>query len=301
MFKKIIIAGAMLGWGLAHAFAPQAGTWVVTAENNGRPGRGFGLDVQNGTLVMQMYAYDTSGYPMFYLSAGPLANNAYSGVLNKYRDGRYFGSGDRIGREDGNAGTVSMRFISGTKGYITFPNEPEKEISRFNFGYTNAAAQLRGIWMLSSVSPNGSAQDKLDYFSLTDAVRGSDYGTGAMASRDRTYSCENLTSGPNSGLTMCLKYASDGTAVRVNFFHISINDGEGWAGPTPQSADDVLYVKRVAGPNGDFTGIYYKDQPVEESAELQAAKLQARQDAAAQPIDRRENKDGQIDILPLQR
>ena len=43
MLKKIIFAGAMFAAGVAHAFTPQTGTWVVDAELNGKPGRGFGL------------------------------------------------------------------------------------------------------------------------------------------------------------------------------------------------------------------------------------------------------------------
>ena len=286
MFKKLMITGAMLFCGIAQAFVPQAGTWVVTAENNGQPGRGFGLDVQNGTLVMQMYAYDASGNPMFYLTAGNYANSSYTGVLNKYRDGRFFGSGDRNGRADGNAGTVKMRFVSGTKGYITFPNEPEKEISRFNFAYDKSAALLRGAWLLSSISPDGAAGDRVDFFGLNDPVQGSSYGTGALASPDRMYTCENLTSGPNAGLVMCLKYNQNGSTNRANFFELSVNEGEGVAGCSAQTMNDILFVRRVKSPAGDYTGIYYKNQPVHDSAEIEAAKLNARETTAAQAVDR---------------
>ena len=55
---------------------------------------------------MQMYAYDSSGYPTFYLTAGRYANERYTGVLNKYRNGRYFGSGARNGTPDGDAGVM---------------------------------------------------------------------------------------------------------------------------------------------------------------------------------------------------
>ena len=286
MFKTLIMAAAMAGASIAHAFTPQAGTWVVTAENNGEPGRGFGLDVQNSTLVMQMYAYDAGGNPVFYLSAGTLADNRYNGLLRKYRGGRFFGSGDLAGREDGDAGAVSMRFISGTRGYVTFPGEPEKEISRFNFGYTTAPEHLRGIWMLSALNRGSASLDRLDYFALEDAVQGSSYGTGAMVSRDRVYSCENLVSGPNAGLVMCLKFNTDSSLQRVNFFELSINDGEGVAGSSTQTADDVLYARRITNTTGDFTGIYYKSRPVEDSGEAAAVRRGAAEQAAALAVDR---------------
>jgi len=129
ILKKFAVVGALLGTSLAYAFAPQTGTWIMTSEVNGKPGRGLAIDVQDNTLVMQMYAYDASGNATFYMTSGTLANDRYSAPLNKYRGGRYLGSGDLSGKEDGSAGTVSIRFESGTKGYITLPGEAEKEIS----------------------------------------------------------------------------------------------------------------------------------------------------------------------------
>jgi len=125
ILKKIAVVGALLGTSLAYAFAPQTGTWIMTSEVNGKPGRGLAIDVQDNTLVMQMYAYDASGNATFYMTSGTLVNDRYSAPLNKYRGGRYLGSGDLSGKEDGSAGTVSMRFVSGTKGFITLPGEAE--------------------------------------------------------------------------------------------------------------------------------------------------------------------------------
>ena len=286
MLKKWVVFGAVLATGVAHAFAPQAGTWVVTAENNGKPGRGFGLDVQNDTLVMQMYAYDASGNPSFYLSAGKIANNSYSGALNKYRGGRYFGSGDLTGREDGSAGTVSMRFVSGTEGFIQFPNEPEKAINRFSFGYSNAPAHLRGIWTLVAINKTSETLDKLDYFGLEKLVDGSGYGTGGIASTDYQYVCENLTSGPNAGLTMCLKFNTSGSVIRANYFRLSVNEGEGVAGASGATANDLLFVKRITNTVGDATGIQIKNQPAD-AVPVDAAQLSnAMQRAAENPVDR---------------
>lgn len=287
MFKQAMVIGAMLGASMAaQAFMPQAGMWMVKSERNGQPGRGFGLDVQNDTLVLSVYAYDQNGNSTFYLSAGKYASDRYVGELNKYRGGRYFGSGDRVGKEDGSAGQVSMRFVSGTKGYITFPGEPEKEIARFDFGYNNSQQHLRGVWMLSAVNRNSSSRDQIDYFGLEDAVQGTSYGAGAMVSRDRTYWCENLVRGPNAGYVMCVKFNSNDDIQRVNYFEVSVNDGEGVAGGATGALDDVLYVKRVTNPSGDFIGLSYKDAPVTETEEVSAAKRQAMEQAALLPVDR---------------
>src|SRR5256885_6012133 len=58
MFKKTLAAAILLGCGLAQAFMPQSGSWVVNSELDGKPGRGMVVDAQNGTVALQMYAYE---------------------------------------------------------------------------------------------------------------------------------------------------------------------------------------------------------------------------------------------------
>lgn len=281
MLKKLMILGALLTAGVAQAFVPQAGTWVVTSENNGQPGRGFGLDVQDTTLVMQMYAYDSSGYPTFYLTAGRYANERYTGVLNKYRNGRYFGSGARNGTPDGDAGVVSMRFISGTKGYITFPNEPEKEINRFSFAYNTEPNSLRGFWLLSAVNDQSAANDRVDFFKLERIQGRSDYGTGIINSTDNQYACENLVRGPNAGNVMCLQFNTYGQSIRTSFFQYSVNDGEGFAGRSSTEAYDMLIARRITNSAADRTGLVLKNQEAAQPLDADLVK-NAMNEAASQ-------------------
>ena len=93
----------------------------------------------------------SSGTPTFYLSAGAYRNGTYSGQLGQYRNGRHLGSGARDGVATGSAGVVSMRFVSGTQGFITFPGEAEKSISRYSFAYNNRPESLRGIWLFNGI------------------------------------------------------------------------------------------------------------------------------------------------------
>lgn len=85
MWKTKIAAIALLwGTGIAHAYMPQAGTWVVTSELDGKPGRGLAIDVQNDTLLMQMYAYEASGEPTFYLAVGKMVDSSATAELTRY-------------------------------------------------------------------------------------------------------------------------------------------------------------------------------------------------------------------------
>ena len=48
------IATTTCAWA-ARDFTPQAGTWVVSSEVDGKPGRGLAIDVQGNTFFMQVY------------------------------------------------------------------------------------------------------------------------------------------------------------------------------------------------------------------------------------------------------
>ena len=57
---------------------------------------------------------------------------------------------------------MSIRFTSGTTGYITFPTKARVAISRFNFGYGAVADSLRGFWTFSSIGSEGLQSDLVE-------------------------------------------------------------------------------------------------------------------------------------------
>ncbi|MDA8523142.1 hypothetical protein [Acidovorax sp. NCPPB 4044] len=266
----------------AHAYEPQAGTWVVSSEVDGRPGRGLSVDVQNGTLALQMYAYESSGQPTFYLAVGPVADNKVTARLNRYTGGRFFGSGAQSGTEAQSPGNVTVRFTSGTTGFITFPNEPEKPISRFSFGYPRVPASLAGYWTFTSFGNEGM---RADVVQLTTPGAGTANGNGLMVSSDGLFGCEHQTSGTLSGNVVCVRVSSGGTLQRSYLMSYSVNDGEGYSQTAGTGAQQFLVVRRVATARGDGTGIVYKASddnaalPVPESA-LQTLRAHLAQVAA---------------------
>ncbi len=268
IFKRVIAAALFLGASLAHAFAPQSGTWVVTSEVDGRPGRGFGIDVQNATLVMQMYAYESSGQPTFYLAVGEVVDNKVTASLNKYNGGRYFGSGARSGVDAGSAGNVSIRFTSGTSGFIQFPNESEVAISRFNFGYGAVPESLRGFWTLNSIGSEGLQSDLVE---LTKNVGATANGNGLMSNANETFGCEHQTRGNLAGNVLCVKISTSGQLLRSYLFTYSVNEGEGDSLASANSTRQMLQVRRITTPKGVGTGLIYKDaeQGIGPSALLQ--------------------------------
>lgn len=261
MFKKTLAAAILLGCGLAQAFMPQSGSWVVNSELDGKPGRGMVVDAQNGTVALQMYAYENDGRPTFFLAAGPLVSNRFSGPLTRYSGGRYFGSGPRSGVEAGSPGQVSVRFTSGISGFITFPGEPEVAISRFNFGYPAVASSLRGMWTLTSFGSEGVFSEVVNMQLQTPATAN---GNGLMETADRLFGCEHQTRGNLAGGVLCVKITSSGQLLRSYYFVYSVNEGEGSSRTNGTRPEQVLVVKRLLDPQGVGTGIVYAaDAPVD--------------------------------------
>lgn len=252
--KKFFLALCSLLFATASmAFSPQAGTWIVTAENNGKPGRGIALDVQNSTLLMQIYAYEADGSPTFYLTAGQISDNSYSGQLNQYAGGRYLGSGPRSGYELRNLGLVKVRFVTGIKGYITFPGEAEVEISRFGFGYGETPQNLIGVWTLLTANPSTGIYAAM----FGNMNRVSDQ---TVYSSDGTLGCRYT--GTTPGEVVCIQM-QNGQQVFATRFILSVNDGEGFSGPNVNSLTAPTTVRRLTTPSGIGTGLVVRSVEVQ--------------------------------------
>ncbi|MEG0973188.1 MAG: hypothetical protein RSD57_00735 [Comamonas sp.] len=134
IFACAALVGSMFCGAPAHAardFTPQAGTWVVSSELDGKPGRGLAIDVQGNTFFMQVFAYDDKGVPTFYSAIGTMEGGAVTAPLVRYAGGRSFGSEPRSAGFDSSPGNVVVRFGDGLHGVVQFPGEPELAIERF--------------------------------------------------------------------------------------------------------------------------------------------------------------------------
>lgn len=256
MFKKWAAVAVFMGAGLVHAFAPQSGTWLVSAEANGLPGRGMAVDVQNETFGMQMFAYESDGRATFYTATGPLVDNKVTAVLNKYSGGRFFGSGARTGVEAGTPGSVTLRFTSGTTGFVTFPNEAEVAISRFNFAYGAVPESLRGIWSFNSIGTEGLQSDLVEF---TKNLGASTNGNGLMTNASELFGCEHQVRGALTGNVLCVKINASGQLLRSYVLVYSVNEGEGYSQTSGSGAQQMLEVRRITTPKGVGTGLIYKD------------------------------------------
>ena len=110
---------------------PANGLWVIDAENNGQAGRGFQIEQNTGVLVFTYYGYDTAGQETWYLAAGSISGNSFTGILTAYVGGTVLGSDYAPATQAGSAGQVAITFTTPTTGTITLPGESPKAISKF--------------------------------------------------------------------------------------------------------------------------------------------------------------------------
>lgn len=256
LFKNLVASVLLLSALAAHAFSPQSGTWVVNSELDGKPGRGLAIDVQNDIFVVQMYAYEASGEPTFYLASGRITNDQVTLPLVRYVGGRYLGSGALSGREAGSPGTVRFRFTSGATGFITLPGETEKAISRFNFGYPFAAQSLVGLWSMASLGSEGLAADAVQ---LTNNIGPSSTGNGLVVTTDGLFGCEHQTSGSFAGTVLCVRINAQGQLLRSYNFVYLVNDGEGYSLRSGSNTQQTMSVRRHTTPQGVGTGLVFKE------------------------------------------
>ena len=253
---KFLAVAAAFCWTSAHAFVPSPGTWVFNDELNGKPGRGLAIDVQNHVVVMQMYAYEKSGEPTFYMGSGNLNNNQVNMPLSRYQGGRYLGSGDRSGVEAGSPGAVKIRFTSGTNGYIQLPGEAEKAISRFEFGYSRSdAASFMGTWsFVGAVSGTNTVYTEVE--DLYDNIGPSSAsGAGVVVNKKLSFACEQQKAGELAGLTLCIRMSTTGAVQRTYVIRWSLHDGEGDLMDKNGNTLGAAFARRLIDGRSNGTGL----------------------------------------------
>ena len=100
--------------------------------NKDEPGSGFGIDYQNGTLIVEVYSYLAGGASQWYLAAGPMANNMFTATLDKYAGGQCISCASYMAPAlSGNDGTITISFTSPTTATVDLPGGRHIQIQRY--------------------------------------------------------------------------------------------------------------------------------------------------------------------------
>ena len=111
----------------AAQFAPVGGVWWNPSES----GAGYGLDYQNGTLLVQIYSYLAGGPAQWYLAAAPVTANVFQATLDKYSGGQCISCIYKGPTLVGNDGQVTITFTSPTTANVTLPGGRQIQIQRY--------------------------------------------------------------------------------------------------------------------------------------------------------------------------
>jgi hypothetical protein len=110
----------------------QSGWWWNPSEG----GRGFMVEVQNNTMFLAGYMYDSTGAPVWYAS-GPTAMitpTLYQGNWVQYGNGQSLtGAFKSASVANSNVGSVTLRFSSTDTATLTLPSGATIPLSRFKF------------------------------------------------------------------------------------------------------------------------------------------------------------------------
>ena len=109
------------------ASAPVAGVWYDPNES----GSGYGLDYQNGVLIVQFYSYLAGGAAQWYLAAGNVTNNVFQATLDKYTGGQCISCGYKAPAQFGNDGNITITFTSPTTADVALPGGRIGHIRRY--------------------------------------------------------------------------------------------------------------------------------------------------------------------------
>jgi hypothetical protein len=117
---------------------PETG-WYWNAS---QAGRGYAIEVQNGTLFLTMFHYNTDGSPTWNFYTGPIGTNgSFAGDFAGITGGQTLGGAYRSPNPATLTPGFSGSFTSPCLGTLKFPGNPvQTSITRFAFGVSDAAA-----------------------------------------------------------------------------------------------------------------------------------------------------------------
>jgi hypothetical protein len=109
------------------AITPVGGVWWNPNES----GSGYGLDFQNGVLIVQIYSYRADSAAQWYLAAGSVTHNVVHATLDRYTGGQCISCTYKGPTLVGNDGDVTFTFTSPTTATVDLPGGRHIQIQRY--------------------------------------------------------------------------------------------------------------------------------------------------------------------------
>jgi|KBSMisStandDraft_5_1062788.scaffolds.fasta_scaffold03142_7 hypothetical protein len=172
LFATGLIAGS------ASAVLPDSGWYFNPAEG----GRGFNIEIQNNTLFIAGFIYDTAGNPIWVVSGGPMSTDrTYSGAAFQTANGQPLGGAYRA-PSTVPFGTASVTFTTTMSANIVM-NGYGFSVTREQFGldFTSTTQPLLGefAFVIGSTTFPVYFGQRIS-FTSTQLLNGSTYAAGNM-------------------------------------------------------------------------------------------------------------------------
>lgn len=204
------------------AFQPRTGHW-----NNlpGESGRGFNIDIQDGVMVLTVYAYDAAGNAQWYIASGNMTNGQrnFTGTLEKFVNGQCLTCNYTAAVAGGSDGTVSVTFTTETSATVTLPGGHVTTIHPFNFKLGDPPRGMLGEWVfVYDIGPITFAE-RFNYTTMLDGAPANTTGQFAT-DLPRRGGCEYLISGTLAGTTLCVQINASGALINSYFFKYGLDE-----------------------------------------------------------------------------
>lgn len=202
----------------APGYLPESGTWVVSSELRGLPGRGISIELQkplhqeDHLLFMSVNDYQSDGKATFHSVLGahdpsttPEPHTPDLPTV-QYQGGRYFGGPAAIAGFKADAGlTQSIHFSAPSVGTLAFPGEEPVQIQRFYYGLNKGSAEVAARVLVGDVCDRRDARSRIFRFQKRDehSVIDTDSGYVCVAEVLRQYNfhCTGPSGSPPSALS----------------------------------------------------------------------------------------------------
>ncbi|MDP2367517.1 S8 family peptidase [Rhodoferax sp.] len=122
--------------------APQSGWWWNELEG----GRGYAIEIRNGSLFMAGFLYETTGRPTWFVSTGTMTDASnYEGSMSPYSGGQTLTGAFKTATPGASMGSVKLAFSGASRGTLTWPNGQTTPIRRFDIVPGSASLSQTGF------------------------------------------------------------------------------------------------------------------------------------------------------------
>jgi hypothetical protein len=146
--KEILLAILALASQSLLAINPETGLWWNANES----GRGFNIELQDNTMVITGYVFNSNGTQLWFLSAGPYnqTTNTFTGPMTSFTGGQCITCTYRPATAvTPSLGNMTINFPTTSTATMTWPGGTVA-LKRTIYGVAENIEKLRGLWTFSA-------------------------------------------------------------------------------------------------------------------------------------------------------